>query len=72
MLMPTINEILLSNPRILYTGNQNFTDTRTVVGVYVQLTGRYSNNLEERHPITKGNLSIQGSNLQSGGFYFGN
>jgi hypothetical protein len=68
--MPTINEILLSNPRILYTGNQNF-ESGTLVGVYVQLTGRYSNNIEERHPILKNNLTMEG-NLQSGGFSFGN
>ena len=49
--MPTINEILLSNPRILYTGNQNFTNERTVVGVFMQLTGV--------HPPQKlGNLNI--------------
>ena len=69
--MPTINEILLSNPRILYTGNQNFS-SHTLVGVYVQLTGRYPNNINERHPITKNNLTIEGNNLQGGGFSFGN
>lgn len=69
--MPTINEILLSNPRILYTGNQNF-EPDTLVGVYVQLTGKYPNNLEERHPMTKNKLIIEENNLQEGGFSFGN
>lgn len=69
--MPTINEILLSNPRILYTGNQNL-ESGTLVGVYVQLTGKYPNNLEERHPIKKSRFIMEGNNLQGGGFSFGN
>lgn len=70
--MPTLNEILLSNPRIIYTGNQNFTNEYTLVGVYVQLTGRYPEKMDERHPATKGRLILEENISKSGGFYFGN
>jgi hypothetical protein len=54
--MPSINTILLNNSNIIFTGNYTFNSPEDVVFVYMQMTGKYSQNIEERHPIKMGGL----------------